>query len=73
VAARTVCARALFHTAPQSVEIRELPAPRAAPGEVVVRSLYSGISGGTERLVCRGEVPQDVALDDTITALAGTF
>jgi hypothetical protein len=72
VAARTVCARALFHTA-QNVEIRELPAPRAAPGEVVVRSLYSDISGGTERLVFRGEVPQDVALDDTITALAGTF
>jgi 2-desacetyl-2-hydroxyethyl bacteriochlorophyllide A dehydrogenase len=51
-----------------------LPTPRAtAPGEVVVRTLYSGISGGTERLVFRGEVPEDVALDDTIKALAGTF
>jgi threonine dehydrogenase-like Zn-dependent dehydrogenase len=40
---------------------------------VVVRTVYSGISGGTERLVFRGDVPQDVALDDTLKALAGTF
>jgi len=68
-----VSVRALFHTAPRHVEIRELPALRAAPGEVVVRTLCSGISGGTERLVFRGEVPEGVALDDTIKALAGTF
>jgi NADPH:quinone reductase-like Zn-dependent oxidoreductase len=55
------------------VEIRELPVVRAAPGEVVVRTVCSGISGGTERLVFRGEVPEGVALDDTIKALAGTF
>ena len=40
---------------------------------MVVRTLYSGISGGTERLVFRGDVPEDIALDDTIKALAGTF
>jgi threonine dehydrogenase-like Zn-dependent dehydrogenase len=55
------------------VEIRELPAPRATPGQVVVRTVCSGISTGTERLVFRGDVPEDVALDDTIEALAGTF
>jgi 2-desacetyl-2-hydroxyethyl bacteriochlorophyllide A dehydrogenase len=55
------------------VEIRELPVPRAAPGEVVVRTVCSGISTGTERLIFRGDVPEDVALDDTIKALAGTF
>lgn len=59
--------------APRRVEIRELPAPRAAPGEVVVRTVCSGISSGTERLVFRGEVADDLALDDTIKALAGTF
>jgi 2-desacetyl-2-hydroxyethyl bacteriochlorophyllide A dehydrogenase len=68
-----VSVRALFHTAPRCVEIRELPVVRAAPGEVVVRTVCSGISGGTERLVFRGEVPEGVALDDTIKALAGTF
>ena len=66
-------ARALFHTAPRCVEIRELPTPRPAAGEVVVSTVCSGISGGTERLVYRGEVSADLALDDTIGALGGTF
>jgi 2-desacetyl-2-hydroxyethyl bacteriochlorophyllide A dehydrogenase len=55
------------------VEIWELPLPAPAPGQVLVRTLCSGISGGTERLVYRGDVPQDAALDDTIPALGGTF
>jgi threonine dehydrogenase-like Zn-dependent dehydrogenase len=55
------------------VEIRELPALWAAPGEVVVRTLCSGISSGTERLVFRGEVVEDIALDDAIKALPGKF
>src|ERR1700745_2061233 len=66
-------ARALFHTAPRCVDIREVPTPRPAAGEVLVRTLCSGISGGTERLVYRGEVPAGMALDDTIDALGGTF
>ena len=68
-----VPARALFHTAPRCVEIRELPAPRPAAGEVLVRTLCSGISSGTERLVYRGEIPAELTLDDTIDALGGTF
>src|ERR1700735_1786233 len=68
-----VPARALFHTAPRRVEIRELPTPRLASGEVIVRTVCSGISGGTERLVYRGEVPAELALDDTIDALGGTY
>src|SRR3984957_880825 len=68
-----VPARALFHTAPRRVEIRELPAPRPAAGEVLDRTLSSGISDGTARLVDRGEEPADLALDDTIDALGGTF
>ena len=66
-------ARALFHTAPRCVEIRELPAPRPAAGEVLVTTVFSGISGGTERLIYRGEFPAGLALDDTIDALAGAF
>jgi threonine dehydrogenase-like Zn-dependent dehydrogenase len=68
-----VSARALYHTGPRQVEIRELPAPRPGDGEVLVRTLCSGISGGTERLVYRGEVPAELALDDTIGALGGSF
>src|SRR3984893_3176232 len=66
-------ARALFHTARRCVEIREVPTPRPAAGEVLVRTVCSGISGGTERLVYRGEVPAGLALDDTIDALGGAF
>jgi threonine dehydrogenase-like Zn-dependent dehydrogenase len=40
-------------------EIRPVALPEPAPGEVVVRSLYSGISRGTETLVFRGGVPAD--------------
>src|SRR5215472_3282722 len=70
---RGVPARALFHTAPRRVEIRELPTPRPDTGEVIVNTVCSGISSGTERLVYRGEVPADLALDDTIDALGGAF
>ena len=66
-------ARAVFHTAPRHVEIRDLPEPQSTAGEVVVRTLCSGISSGTERLVYRGEVPEDLTLDETIGALAGSF
>src|SRR3984957_8343742 len=68
-----VPARALFHTAPRRVEIKELPTPRPAAGEVLVRTVCSGISSGTERLVYPGEVPAELALDDTIDALGGTY
>ena len=70
---RCVPSRALFHTAPRCVEIRELPTPRPAAGEVLVRTLCSGMSSGTERLVYRGEIPAELALDDTIGALGGAF
>ena len=47
-------ARALWCVAPGQAEIRE-----AAMGEgVAVRSLWSGISRGTERLVFSGGVPE---------------
>jgi 2-desacetyl-2-hydroxyethyl bacteriochlorophyllide A dehydrogenase len=68
-----VLARALFHTAPRRVQIREMPTPQAGAGEVVVTTLFSGISGGTERLIYRGEFPEGLALDDTIDALGGAF
>src|SRR3984957_10330434 len=60
-------ARALFHTAPRCVDIREVPTPRPAAGEVLVRTMCSGISGGTERLVYRGEGPADMALGGTFS------
>lgn len=50
-------ARALWYAAPGKAELRPAPLPPAGPGEVLVRTLYSGISRGTERLVFEGKVP----------------
>jgi 2-desacetyl-2-hydroxyethyl bacteriochlorophyllide A dehydrogenase len=60
-------------TAPYRVEISEqrLPPPRA--GEVVVQSLLSAISPGTEGLIYRGEFPRGLAVDASLSALPGEF
>ena len=50
-------ARAFWVAAPGRGEIRTEPVAHAATGEVLVRTLYSGISRGTESLVFRGRVP----------------
>lgn len=51
-------ARALWHVAPGRAELREEVLRAPGPGEVLVRTLYSGISRGTERLVHHGRVPE---------------
>lgn len=50
-------ARAYWLRAPGEAEIRPAALPDPGPGEVLVRTLYTGISRGTETLVFRGEVP----------------
>jgi NADPH:quinone reductase-like Zn-dependent oxidoreductase len=49
-------ARALWYAGPGVAELREAPLPAPAAGEARVRTLYSGISRGTERLVFQGAV-----------------
>ena len=66
-------ARAVRFTAPYRVELGEVAVPEPRQGEVLVRTEYSGISGGTEMLAYRGEVDRGLALDETLGALAGTF
>ncbi len=51
-------ARAFWISSPGQGEIRDLTLPAPADGEVLVRSLYSGVSRGTETLVFRGGVPE---------------
>jgi len=64
-------ARAVTFLAPRSVEIQELEVEEPGPGEVVVETLCSGISGGTELLAYQGLVESEVALDETLGAMAG--
>jgi NADPH:quinone reductase-like Zn-dependent oxidoreductase len=51
-------ARAFWVVAPGRGEIRAQPLRALAPGELLIRSLVSAISRGTESLVFRGEVPE---------------
>ncbi len=56
VASQALPARALWYVGRGAVELREASLPALAPGEARVRSLFSGVSRGTERLVLRGSV-----------------
>ncbi|MBT2416584.1 zinc-binding alcohol dehydrogenase [Streptomyces sp. ISL-22] len=51
-------AHAFWLSSPGEGEIREVSLPEPGEGDVLVRSLYSGVSRGTETLVFRGGVPQ---------------
>jgi threonine dehydrogenase-like Zn-dependent dehydrogenase len=55
----TVQARAYWLREPGVGEIRPVTVPDPGPGEVLVRTLRSGVSRGTEALVFRGGVPAD--------------
>ena len=53
---KTRTARSLWYADKGVVELRETPLPTLGPGEARVRTLYSGISRGTERLVFDGAI-----------------
>ena len=48
-----------FWVSPGRGEIRPVTVPQPGPGQVLVRTLRSGVSRGTETLVFRGAVPPD--------------
>jgi 2-desacetyl-2-hydroxyethyl bacteriochlorophyllide A dehydrogenase len=52
-------AHAFWLREPGRAEIRPMTLPEPGPDEVLVRSVCSGISRGTETLVFRGEVPPE--------------
>ncbi|HEY3135709.1 MAG TPA: oxidoreductase [Blastocatellia bacterium] len=64
---------ALYFTAPYEVSVREESLPLPAAGQVLVQTLVSAISAGTELLVYRGQAPADAPIDEAIPALAGKF
>ncbi|MFZ2088461.1 MAG: zinc-binding alcohol dehydrogenase [Desulfobaccales bacterium] len=65
--------KALYFTEPYQVSLREEPLPRPGPGQVLVQTIMSAISPGTELLIYRGQAPQDLVADTTLAALAGTL
>mgnify|MGYP000271256557 CR=1 FL=1 len=66
-------ARALYFERPGEVVVRDQPRPEPGPAEVLVETVVSGVSPGTEMLVYEGDVPKEMAVDDTIDTLEGTF
>ena len=63
----------LYFTGPRQVSLREESLPPPGPGQVLVQTILSAISPGTELLIYRGQAPQDLAADTKIAALTGTL
>ena len=65
--------RVLRFVAPRRVGHAVVEVRPPADGEVLVRTHWSGISGGTELLAYRGELDAGSARDETIRSLGGSF
>ncbi|MCJ7819078.1 MAG: zinc-binding alcohol dehydrogenase, partial [Syntrophales bacterium] len=65
--------QALYFTGPRQVALQSETLPSPAVGQVLVQTIMSAISPGTELLVYRGLAPMGLARDASITALAGDF
>ncbi|MBN8581502.1 MAG: zinc-binding alcohol dehydrogenase [Anaerolineae bacterium] len=61
-------ASTLFFTAPRKVELRETPLPPLQDDEVLVETIFSAISAGTEMLVYRGEFPKLKDVHDSVSS-----
>ncbi len=60
---------ALFFTAPYQLELRQEPLPPLPDDGLLVETVLSAISPGTEMLLYRGQMPPDLMADATITSL----
>jgi 2-desacetyl-2-hydroxyethyl bacteriochlorophyllide A dehydrogenase len=67
----TVPARVVRFVEPGAVRVEDRPIPEPDAGELLVESRVSAVSPGTERLIYRGQVPDEMSLDESIPALAG--
>jgi len=63
----------VYFEAPYQVAVRDEPLPHLEPSQVLVETLASAISSGTELLVYRGQVPTEIPVDETIPSLTGKF
>ena len=64
----TLKARTLYFTAPKKIEIRETELPSLKEDEVLVETLCSAISAGTEMLVYRGQFPHLADSNDAFSS-----
>ena len=62
--------RQLWFTNPFEIEIREQQLEAPSSNHVLIKNLYSAVSAGTELLVFRGQLPENMTLDANLVALA---
>jgi 2-desacetyl-2-hydroxyethyl bacteriochlorophyllide A dehydrogenase len=65
--------QSLYFTEPYRVSLREEPLSSPGPGQVLVKTLLSAISPGTELLIYRGQAPQNLPTDTSLAALPGAL
>lgn len=63
----------VYFTGDGSVEVRCESVPDVTPETVVVETIYSGISAGTEGLFYRGDVPKSIEPTGTVEVLEEEF
>ncbi len=61
--------QALYFDAPYQVAVREEEIPALETGQALVKTTLSAISAGTEMLFYRGQFPQEMDVDASITSL----
>jgi len=66
-------AQGLFFVEPGRVELRRVPLGPPGDGQLLVRTMFSGISAGTELLAYRGQLDPDTVRDEALGALGGNF
>lgn len=57
----------------RSISVREEALLSPGPGEALVKTIVSAISAGTEIVIYRGEAPENMSADETISSLRGSF
>lgn len=65
--------QSLYFSGPGEVEIRQEPIPDLMPGQVLVQTILSAISPGSESLIYLDKFPKDLPLDESISVLSSRF
>ena len=65
--------KTIYFTAPRQVELREESLPALSADDVLVETICSSISAGTEMLIYQNRFPRDLETDSVISSLRGGF
>ena len=63
----------LYFLGPRQISVREEELPNAGDGQVLVQTVASAISPGTETLLYRGQFPDELSVDENIASLTNKF